>query len=172
MRTVREFERAGAAGIQIEDQVFPKRCGHMEGKRGHPAPSEMVEKLRAALDARTNPDTVIVARTDAIAVTGLDDAIDAGAGVRRGGADVIFVDAPRSRTSCAAIAGADRPAAPRQHLGVRQDPRLLGAGRVRGARLRDRAVSVVDAVRRAALDPELAALAARDGTTRNGLVSG
>src|SRR5262247_695936 len=74
-RTVREFERAGAAGILLEDQVTPKRCGHFEGKQLIPA-GEMVLKLRAALDARRDPDFVIIARTDARAVEGIDAAID------------------------------------------------------------------------------------------------
>src|SRR5919204_2076521 len=73
VRTVREFERAGAAGIILEDQVSPKRCGHFEGKQVIPA-DEMVLKLKAALDARRDPDLVIVARTDARAVDGLDAA--------------------------------------------------------------------------------------------------
>src|SRR5436190_2901696 len=74
VRTVREFERAGAAGVLLEDQVSPKRCGHFEGKQVIPA-GEMVLKLRAALDARRDPDFVIVARTDARAVEGIDGAI-------------------------------------------------------------------------------------------------
>src|SRR5204862_3310470 len=73
-RTVREFERAGAAGILIEDQVTPKRCGHFEGKQLIAA-DEMVLKLKAALAARTDPDFVLVARTDARAVEGIDGAI-------------------------------------------------------------------------------------------------
>ncbi|MFN8185867.1 MAG: isocitrate lyase/phosphoenolpyruvate mutase family protein [Gaiellales bacterium] len=108
-RTVREYERAGAAAVQIEDQTFPKRCGHMEGKRVIPR-DEMVRKVRAALAARTNPDTVIVARTDAIAVTGLDDAIDRMQAYAEAGADLIFPDAPRSTDDLRAIAAAvDRP---------------------------------------------------------------
>src|SRR3954452_19932329 len=75
VRTVQEFERAGAAGILLEDQVTPKRCGHFEGKQLIPA-GEMVLKLRAALDARRDPDFVIIARTDARAVEGLSGAID------------------------------------------------------------------------------------------------
>ncbi len=101
-RTVREYERAGAAGIQIEDQVFPKRCGHMEGKRVIPL-DEMVAKVRAAVAARRDPDTVIVARTDAIAVTGLDDAIDRLNAYAAAGADVLFPDAPRSYDELRAI---------------------------------------------------------------------
>jgi 2,3-dimethylmalate lyase len=94
-RTVREFERAGAAGLFIEDQVFPKRCGHMEGKQviGR---EDMVAKIKAALDARRDPDLVIMARTDALAVLGVDEAIERGNLYREAGADVIFVEAPRS----------------------------------------------------------------------------
>jgi methylisocitrate lyase len=94
VRTVRELEKAGAAGIFIEDQVFPKRCGHMEGKEVIPA-GEMVAKIKTALNARRDPDLVIMARTDARAVTGLDDAIDRANRYREAGADIIFVEAPR-----------------------------------------------------------------------------
>jgi 2-methylisocitrate lyase-like PEP mutase family enzyme len=104
-RTVRDFECAGAAAVQIEDQVFPKRCGHLEGKRVIPR-EEMVRKVRAALAARRDPDTLIVARTDAIAVTGLEDAIERMLAYADAGADVIFPDAPRSVEELRAIAGA------------------------------------------------------------------
>ena len=93
-RTVREFERAGAAAVQIEDQTFPKRCGHMEGKQVIPR-DEMVKKVRAALAARADDGTVIIARTDAIAVTGLEDALARMQAYAEAGADVIFPDAPR-----------------------------------------------------------------------------
>jgi 2-methylisocitrate lyase-like PEP mutase family enzyme len=96
VRTVREFERAGAAGILLEDQVTPKRCGHFEGKQLIPAP-EMVLKLRAALDARRDPDFVIVARTDARAVEGLDGAIERANRYGETGADVCFIEAPQGR---------------------------------------------------------------------------
>src|SRR5437899_3181501 len=96
VRTVREFERAGAAGVLLEDQVTPKRCGHFEGKQVIPAP-EMVLKLRAALEARRDPDFVIVARTDARAVEGLDAAIDRVNRYGETGADVCFIEAPESR---------------------------------------------------------------------------
>ena len=94
-RTVKEMERAGAAGLFIEDQVFPKRCGHMEGKQvvGR---EDMVAKIKAALDARSDPDFIITARTDALAVLGLDEAIERGNLYRQTGADMIFVEAPRS----------------------------------------------------------------------------
>ncbi len=95
-RTVRVFENAGVAGLFIEDQVFPKRCGHMEGKQIIPTP-EMVAKIKAAVDARVDEDLVIMARTDAIATSGMDEAIERGNVYREAGADLIFVEAPTSR---------------------------------------------------------------------------
>ena len=103
VHTVHELEAAGAAAIQFEDQVFPKRCGHMEGKKVIPA-EEMVIKLRAALNARRNPETVIIARSDATAVTGLDDAIARSRMYADAGADVIFIDAPTSEDDLKKIA--------------------------------------------------------------------
>jgi carboxyvinyl-carboxyphosphonate phosphorylmutase len=93
MRTVREIEKAGAAGIFIEDQTFPKRCGHLEGKQVIPA-DEMVAKIRAAVDAKTDSDFVIQARTDAIATHGIDEAIRRANLYRDAGADLLFVEAP------------------------------------------------------------------------------
>ena len=95
-RTVQVFENAGVAGLFIEDQVFPKRCGHMEGKQIIPT-EEMVAKVKAAVDARVDPDLVIMARTDAVAVSGLDEAIERGNRYAEAGADLIFVEAPTSR---------------------------------------------------------------------------
>jgi 2-methylisocitrate lyase-like PEP mutase family enzyme len=95
VRTVREFERAGAAGILIEDQVTPKRCGHFEGKQIIPV-EEMVLKLRAAQQARRDPDFVIVARTDARAVEGIEGAIARANRYGAAGADVCFIEAPQS----------------------------------------------------------------------------
>jgi 2-methylisocitrate lyase-like PEP mutase family enzyme len=92
-RTVHEFERAGVAAIQLEDQVDPKRCGHFDGKDVIPD-ADMVAKLRAAVDARRDPDLVIIARTDARAVEGLDRAIERAAAYVEAGADAIFVEAP------------------------------------------------------------------------------
>ena len=103
IHTVHELERAGVAAIQFEDQVFPKRCGHMEGKKVIPA-EERVVKVRAALDARRTPETVIIARSDATAVTGLDDAIARSRMYADAGADVIFIDAPTSEDDLKAIA--------------------------------------------------------------------
>src|SRR5436305_9814965 len=94
-RTIREYERAGVAAIHIEDQVWPKKCGHMEGKQVIPK-DEMVQKIRAAVDARQDPNFVIIARTDANAVHGLADALERGHAYREAGADVIFIEAPRS----------------------------------------------------------------------------
>ena len=96
IRTVTEYEMAGVAGIQLEDQVMPKRCGHMEGKQVIPK-EEMVAKIRAAVYARKNPDTVIIARTDAVAVNGYEDAIDRALAYKAAGADVIFVEALQSQ---------------------------------------------------------------------------
>lgn len=95
-RTVREMEKAGAAGLFIEDQVFPKRCGHMEGKQVIAA-EDMIAKIKAALDARSDPDFIIMARTDALAVIGIQEAIERGNLYHEAGADVIFVEAPMSR---------------------------------------------------------------------------
>jgi len=94
-RTVREFERAGVAGLFIEDQVFPKRCGHTPGKDVIPV-VDMVAKIKAAVDARHDPDLVIMARTDAIAIHGLDNAIERANLYREAGADLLFIEAPRS----------------------------------------------------------------------------
>jgi 2-methylisocitrate lyase-like PEP mutase family enzyme len=96
IRTVREFEQAGAGGVLLEDQVSPKRCGHFQGKQVIAA-EEMVLKLRAALQARRNPDFVIVARTDARAVEGIDAAIARANRYGAAGADVCFIEAPESR---------------------------------------------------------------------------
>jgi len=92
-RTVRLFERMGASGIQLEDQTLPKRCGHLDGKTLVPV-GEMLGKIRAAQDARANDATVIVARTDAIAVSGLDEALERAAAYAEAGADVLFVESP------------------------------------------------------------------------------
>jgi len=101
-RTIQVLERAGADAIQIEDQVLPKRCGHFEGKEVIPA-DEMVQKIKAAVDARGDPDLMIVARTDAIAVEGFAAAIDRAHAFRDAGADVGFVEAPVNPEQIAAI---------------------------------------------------------------------
>ena len=94
-RTVREYERAGVAGFHIEDQVFPKKCGFMEGKAVIPF-EEHAQKIRAALDARSNPDTIIIARTDALAPNGWEDALTRARAYHSVGADLIFVDGIRT----------------------------------------------------------------------------
>ena len=94
-RLVRDLESLGAAGIFLEDQVWPKRCGHMVGKDVI-SKDEYIPKLKAALEARQSKDFIIVARTDARAPIGLDEAIERGKAYRKAGADVIFVEAPRS----------------------------------------------------------------------------
>ena len=104
-RTIREYERAGVAAVHIEDQIWPKKCGHMEGKQVIPV-DEMVQKIRAAVDARQDPDFVIIARTDANAVYGLADALHRGRAYREAGADVIFIEAPRSIEELRTIAQA------------------------------------------------------------------
>jgi 2-methylisocitrate lyase-like PEP mutase family enzyme len=100
-RTVRAFERAGAAALQLEDQTFPKRCGHLDGKGVIPA-AEMVGKIRAAVDARNR--CLIIARTDAAAIEGLDSALDRARLYAEAGADALFVEAPRTEGDLAAVA--------------------------------------------------------------------
>src|SRR5690348_1433708 len=95
-RTVRALERAGANAIQLEDQDFPKRCGHLDGKVLIPA-QEMAGKIRAACASRASRETIIIARTDAVAVEGLDSALERVALYRDAGADMLFVEAPRER---------------------------------------------------------------------------
>jgi 2,3-dimethylmalate lyase len=94
-RTVRLFENAGVAGLFIEDQVFPKRCGHMEGKQVVPA-EEMIAKIKAAVDARVDQDLMIMARTDSLAVYGIDEAIRRANLYAEAGADILFIEAPPS----------------------------------------------------------------------------
>jgi len=102
-RTVREFERVGANAIQIEDQDFPKRCGHLDGKAVIPA-AEMCGKLRAALDARRARDTLIIARTDALAIEGFERAVERAVMYRETGADILFVEAPKTRDDLSRMA--------------------------------------------------------------------
>ena len=103
IRTVRAYERAGAAALHIEDQVEPKRCGHYDGKEVI-GTREMVQKIQAAVAARENPDFVIIARTDARAVLGLEAAIERARAYAEAGADVIFVEAPQSEAEIERIA--------------------------------------------------------------------
>lgn len=102
-RAVRNFERAGVAALHLEDQTFPKRCGHYDDKSVVPL-AEMTQKLRAARDALSDPDLVLIARTDARAVEGLDAAIERGHAYAEAGADVIFVEAPQTLAEIEAIA--------------------------------------------------------------------
>jgi 2-methylisocitrate lyase-like PEP mutase family enzyme len=104
-RTVRLFERAGANAIQLEDQSFPKRCGHLDEKRLVPA-AEMVGKIKAALDTRQSRDTLVIARTDAVGVEGFDKAIERALLYRDAGADMLFVEAPKTATELKRIAPA------------------------------------------------------------------
>jgi 2-methylisocitrate lyase-like PEP mutase family enzyme len=101
-RTVRLFERAGANAIQIEDQDFPKRCGHLNDKTLISA-REMAGKINSAVDSRTSADTLIIARTDAVAVEGFDRAIARGVLYREAGADMLFIEAPRERAELGRI---------------------------------------------------------------------
>ena len=105
VRTVQQFERAGVAAVHLEDQVSPKRCGHMSGKSVVPV-DEMVEKVRAAVAARCDPDFVLIARTDARAVEGLDGALDRARAYLDAGADALFVEAPETEAEVAEVAGA------------------------------------------------------------------
>jgi 2-methylisocitrate lyase-like PEP mutase family enzyme len=107
-RVVREYEKAGVAALHIEDQTFPKRCGHMLGREVIPT-EEMVQKVKAAVDARHDPDFVIIARTDARTTKGLNEAFDRGAAYHEAGADVLFIESPESedemRRICATYRG-------------------------------------------------------------------
>lgn len=104
LRTVRVFERAGASAIQIEDQTLPKRCGHLQDKSLISA-REMAGKIKAAVDARHSEETLIVARTDAVAVEGFEKAIERAALYADAGADILFVEAPQSRQQLQAVTG-------------------------------------------------------------------
>ena len=114
-RTVREYEAAGVAAIHIEDQVFPKKCGFFEGKQVVPM-EEHVQKIRAALDARTDPDFVIIARCDAYAVTGWEDTVRRCRAYREAGADLVFVDGIKSMDDLELYAK-DLPDFPRMYNG-------------------------------------------------------
>lgn len=105
VRTVQQLERAGVAGLHLEDQVSPKRCGHMTGKQVVPV-GEMVEKVVAAVEARRDPDLLLIARTDARAVEGLDAALERARAYRDAGADALFVEAPQTEAEVAAVAQA------------------------------------------------------------------
>lgn len=114
-RTVREYEAAGVAGIHIEDQFFPKKCGFFEGKQVVPM-EEHVQKIRAALDARSDPDFVIIARCDAYAVTGWEDTVRRCRAYKDAGADMVFVDGIKTLDDLASYAR-DLPDLPRMYNG-------------------------------------------------------
>lgn len=101
-RLIRELERGGVAGVHIEDQVFPKRCGHMAGKRVVPV-NAMVQKIKAAVDTRTDDDFVVIARTDAISVEGYEAAMDRAEAYQEAGADMLFIEAPTTDEEIAEI---------------------------------------------------------------------
>jgi 2-methylisocitrate lyase-like PEP mutase family enzyme len=102
-RTIRDYEKAGVAGVHIEDQTWPKRCGHLAGKRVIPT-AEMVAKIKAACDVRTDSDFVIIARCDAIAMEGLEAALERGERYREAGADMLFIEAPVGREAVDKVA--------------------------------------------------------------------
>ena len=138
VRTVKVLERAGAAGLQIEDQVFPKKCGHFDGKAVVPL-EEMLAKIKAAVDTRKDGDLQIVARTDARAILGLQAAIDRAGAMIEAGADVTFVEAPTSADELAQIAQKPFGPAGRQHR-VRRPDAGTGAAKICRTRLRLRAL--------------------------------
>ena len=102
-RTVQMYETAGVAALHLEDQMLPKRCGHLAGKQVVPL-EEFAQKIRAAVEVRTDPDLLIIARTDAIAVTGFDDALRRGEAAIQAGADILFVEAPTSEQQIETVA--------------------------------------------------------------------
>jgi len=102
-RAVQLYEAAGVGALHLEDQVLPKRCGHLSGKQVVPV-EELVQKIRAAVEARSDPDFLIIARTDAIAVTGFDDALRRAEAATKAGADILFVEAPTSEAEIERIA--------------------------------------------------------------------
>lgn len=162
-RTVREYERAGAAAIQIEDQVSPKRCGHYDGKQVVEV-SEMVARLEAALTARSDPSFVVIARTDAATVTGFDDALRRAIAYAKAGADVIFVEAPASGEELAAIPRAvDVPVMANMVEGGRTPITSAVDLEAMGYRLVIYPNAITRAVTRTAI--ELLAVLRRDGST-------
>ncbi len=108
-RLVRALDRRGVSAVQLEDQVFPKRCGHLDGKEVV-SPEEMLARLKAALDTRSRDDLLIIARTDAVAVEGVDSAIDRLLAYREAGADILFADAPTDPVMMRKISHAVAPA--------------------------------------------------------------
>ncbi len=166
-RTVREYESAGVAGVNLEDQVYPKRCGHLAGKQVV-TPAEMVEKIRAAIDARKDPDFVITARVDSIAIHGLDDAIERANIYVAAGADMVFVEAPTTEADIQRIINETKAPSWINMVEGGKTP-LVPIPRLQemGAALVDYGPLVLFAAA-AGVDRALAALK-RDGTTANHL---
>jgi len=162
-RAVREFERVGVAAFHLEDQTFPKRCGHYDDKAVVPT-AEMVQKLRAAREALADPDLVLIARTDALAVEGLDAAVERAHAYQAAGADVIFVEAPTTEAEIEAIAR--RVTAPKlMNMFQGGKTPLVALGRLR--ELGYRIVIIPSDLQRAAIramEDTLAAIA-RDGNS-------
>jgi 2-methylisocitrate lyase-like PEP mutase family enzyme len=162
-RAVREFERAGVAALHLEDQTFPKRCGHYDDKAVVPT-ADMVQKLRAAREALADPDLVLIARTDALAVEGLEAAIERAQAYHAAGADVIFVEAPTTEAEVETIAR--RVAAPKL-INMFQGGKTPLVGLDRLHRLGYRIVIIPSDLQRAAIramEETLAAIA-RDGNS-------
>ena len=122
VRTVQDYERAGVAGIHIEDQVSPKRCGHLDDKEIVPR-EDWLAKIRAAAFARRDPDFLVIARTDARAVAGLDEAIARANAALACGADMAFVEAPQTMEEVAAVPRLVTRPVPAERRARRQDPR-------------------------------------------------
>jgi methylisocitrate lyase len=165
MRTVMEYERAGVAGLHLEDQVAPKRCGHFAGKEVI-SREEMIGKIKTALDARRDPSLVIIARTDARAVLGLGEAIERGIAYARAGADMIFVDAPESADELRKIAQSI-PAPVMANMSEGEKTPLLSAKELQ--KMGYRLVIYLGSAARAAAKTiqDLMAVLRRDGTTKN-----
>ncbi len=163
-RTVREYEAAGVAGLHLEDQEFPKRCGHLEGKRVIPVET-MVARIRAACEARRDDDLVVIARTDARAVLGLDAALRRAEAYRAAGADVLFVEAPVGEAEVEAVARALAGVPLLINLGGGGKTPMLPAGRLEALGFRlaiypgDLQKAAIRAMR------EVAQALRRDGTT-------
>ena len=139
-RTVKLLERAGANAIMLEDQTYPKRCGHFEGKDVIPK-QEMVSKLKAAVDARIDPDLMILARTDARAVEGFEAALDRARAYQEAGADFLFVEAPLTKEELLGDSARSAGHSSLQHGDRRQDAvaaaRRAGEGGLRGRPVRE-----------------------------------
>jgi 2-methylisocitrate lyase-like PEP mutase family enzyme len=164
-RTVKVLERAGAAGLQIEDQTFPKKCGHFNGKDVIPLP-EMLAKIKAAVDARRDQNFQIVARTDARAIEGLDRAIARAQAFVEAGADATFVEAPLSEAELVRI-GREIPAP--QIANIVFGGRTPDPGKARLAELGFSGVLYANAALQAALRASTEVLSAlkRDGSLKN-----